>query len=311
MLYPDLHEPTTIPKNKLEEDLYKAKAEEGSCVTAYVSKMFAVSRKDLPEMKKIPLSAEMRAKARRARTTKVKGATGADQVNGMAERLADVEISSSQEDDPPATEGSEEKPEEDSEVILGFARLYSGVIRTGSTILGLLPKYNTALEPTHPVNQKYVVSATVEGLYIMMGRELVAVDFVLPGNIFAIKGLEGKVYRSATLCGPGEKGVEGTIAELRDPKSWLVNLGAVNRAVSEPYRLVRCSRLLNRLIGQMPPIVRVALEPAHPADMPKLLTGLKLLSQSDPCVETFQQQTGEYVILTAGELHLEVGKFLG
>lgn len=40
--------------------------------------------------------------------------------------------------------------------------------------------------------------------------------------------------------------------------------------------------------------------------MPKLIRGLKLLSQSDPCVETFQQQTGEHVILTAGELHGEV-----
>lgn len=54
--------------------------------------------------------------------------------------------------------------------------------------------------------------------------------------------------------------------------------------------------------------MRVALEPEVPADMPKLVRGLKLLSQADPCVETFQQQTGEHVILTAGELHLEVGR---
>ena len=40
-----------------------------------------------------------------------------------------------------------------------------------------------------------------------------------------------------------------------------------------------------------------------------LVKGLKLSSQSDPCVETFQQQTGEHVILTAGELHLEVCSF--
>lgn len=52
--------------------------------------------------------------------------------------------------------------------------------------------------------------------------------------------------------------------------------------------------------------MRVALEPEHPADMPKLIQGLKLLAQADPCVETFQQQTGEHVILTAGELHGEV-----
>ena len=43
-----------------------------------------------------------------------------------------------------------------------------------------------------------------------------------------------------------------------------------------------------------------------PADMPKLIRGMKLLSYADPCVETFQQSTGEHVILTAGELHLEV-----
>jgi translation elongation factor EF-G len=53
-------------------------------------------------------------------------------------------------------------------------------------------------------------------------------------------------------------------------------------------------------------IVRVAVEPVHPADMPKLINGLKLLSQSDPCVETFQQKTGEHVVLGAGFLHLEV-----
>lgn len=52
--------------------------------------------------------------------------------------------------------------------------------------------------------------------------------------------------------------------------------------------------------------MRVALEPVNPADMPKLVAGLALLAQADPCVETFQQQTGEHVILTAGELHLEV-----
>jgi ribosome assembly protein 1 len=59
-------------------------------------------------------------------------------------------------------------------------------------------------------------------------------------------------------------------------------------------------------IIQVYPIVRVALEPENPADMPKLVKGLKLLNQADPCIEIFQQQTGEYVILTAGELHLEV-----
>ena len=37
-----------------------------------------------------------------------------------------------------------------------------------------------------------------------------------------------------------------------------------------------------------------------------MVKGLKLLSQADPFVEVFQQQTGEWVIVVAGELHLEV-----
>ncbi len=40
--------------------------------------------------------------------------------------------------------------------------------------------------------------------------------------------------------------------------------------------------------------------------MPKLVRGLQLLNQADPCAEYLVQETGEHVILTAGELHLEV-----
>lgn len=43
--------------------------------------------------------------------------------------------------------------------------------------------------------------------------------------------------------------------------------------------------------------------------MYKVIHGLKLLVQSDPSLEMFQQQTGEHVIVGAGELHLEVGQF--
>lgn len=45
---------------------------------------------------------------------------------------------------------------------------------------------------------------------------------------------------------------------------------------------------------------------SYPVDLPKLVEGLKLLNQADPCVEVLVQETGEHVILTAGELHLEV-----
>ena len=39
--------------------------------------------------------------------------------------------------------------------------------------------------------------------------------------------------------------------------------------------------------------------------MGKLVQGLKLLNQADPCVQIIIQDTGEHVLVTAGEVHLQ------
>ncbi|KAI0689706.1 translation elongation factor 2 [Cytidiella melzeri] len=281
MLYPDLYESVVEPKNKLEEDLYSCNADGSGSVTALISKMFAVAQQDLPENKQKPATAdELRARAkafREARKAVEEAANESSQTDGtlLEEALDKMRVKD-------ADAANDEMPE--GEVLVGFARIYSGTIRKGTSIACVLPKYNNALGPTHPKNGKHVVIAKVEGLYVMMGRELVPMDTVRAGNVFAIKGLEGKVWRNATICAPNEDGV-GEAPDLTQLQSSLINLGGIHRMAA--------------------PIVRVALEPAHSADMPKLINGLKLLAQADPCVETFQQQTGEHVILTAGELHLE------
>lgn len=222
MLYPDLYEATVAPKNKLEEDLFASKSGPEACVSAYVSKMFAVAEKFLPENKKKPLTAdEMRARAREAR-----------EARATSEALLSEDEAALTGVGTPANAPEQEEPKDEAaEVILGFARLYSGTIRTGTVVYGVLPKYNMDLEPMHPHNAKYLIMAPVEGLYVMMGRDLVAVDYVRAGNIFAIKGLEGKVWRSATLCAPGEIGI-GDEPEANDLKHCLINLGGVANQVS-------------------------------------------------------------------------------
>lgn len=123
--------------------------------------------------------------------------------------------------------------------------------------------------PLHPDEhmQKFIVTE----LYYMMGKELESLEEVPAGNVFGIGGLEGKLLKNGTLCSV-EKGA--------------VNLAGVNLGAS--------------------PIVRVALEPKNPSQMSKMIEGLKLLEQADPCAEYIVQDNGEHVILTAGELHLEV-----
>jgi ribosome assembly protein 1 len=293
MLYPDLLEATVQPKNKLEEDLFSCNSNPQAFMVAYVSKMFAVPNKHFPENKRKALTAEeMREKAREARMTRQTAANGTSDATTV---------------DPTATGADAQTPDvtegviEEDESLLGFSRIYAGSIRVGAEVYGLLPKYNDKIGPTDPSNVKHIVAATVEGLYTMMGRELVAVDDVHAGSIFAIKGLEGKVWRNATLCAPGSSGiVEGQGYEQLN--GCAINLGGVDRTVSG----LDASIIAWSNGAQAAPIVRVALETEKPVDMPKLVRGLRLLSQADPCVETFQQHTGEHVILTAGELHLEV-----
>lgn len=45
--------------------------------------------------------------------------------------------------------------------------------------------------------------------------------------------------------------------------------------------------------------------PKHAGEMPSLVRGLRLLNQADSCVQVLVQETGEHVIVTAGEVHLQ------
>lgn len=154
--------------------------------------------------------------------------------------------------------------DEKDEVLIGFARVYSGTLRVGQEVSVLEPKY----DPEKPT--EHIKTATITHLYLFMGKELVSLEECPAGNIVGIGGLAGKILKNGTLI---ESGVRG------------VNLAGVNIHTT--------------------PIVRVAVEPVNPMEMPKLVRGLKLLNQADPCVDTYVNDNGEQILCTAGELHLE------
>ncbi|EJU03216.1 translation elongation factor 2 [Dacryopinax primogenitus] len=284
VLYPDLHEQAVNAKTRLEENLYSCDASDGASVVAYVSKMFAVPSKELPENKQRGLTAEeMRQRGRDARVRRSQVEEGSLEDRAIAVREDSVE---------PSGETVSKNPSavvenDNTEALLGFARIYSGTMKQGTHMYCVLPRYDASLGPRHASNIKHLQVIQVTTLYTIMGRDLVPVQAVPAGNVFAIGGLGGVVLRNATLCSPNGASIhsEDSIASNEVESDCLVNLSSTGY--------------------QAAPIVRVALEPAEPANMPKLIRGLRLLSQADPCVETFQQQTGEYVIITAGELHLE------
>ena len=58
------------------------------------------------------------------------------------------------------------------------------------------------------------------------------------------------------------------------------------------------------------PVVRVAVEAKNPADLPKLVEGLKRLAKSDPMVQCMIEESGEHIVAGAGVFGWEEGKWL-
>lgn len=232
ILYPDLLEPTIAPRNKLEKDLWNCDDGEEAFVIGYVSKMFAVPVKELPENKRAAVTAEqMRANVKAAKERAVAAALASTaEANGEPESTR-AEASNDKSGDLEAKKG---ELNEDEDALLGFARIYSGTIRVGSKVRCVLPKYNNNFPPTHPRNAPHTAIAMVEGLYTMMGKDLARVDSVPAGNVFAIRGLEGKVMRSATICAPNHHGLVAEEVEGGNTE-YVLNLGGVLRPVSHSF----------------------------------------------------------------------------
>ena len=233
---------------------------------AFVSKMVAVPESELPEHRRKggstmtgeearDLARKKRAEFERAQATQTEGS---ESINGLTDALDSTDIGK--------THGAGEEKPADPEHLIGFARMFSGVLSVGDLVYVLPPKFSPANARASPEPQK----VRVTGLYLMMGRSLESLSSVGPGVVCGIAGLEGHVLKSGTLCSQ----LEGS-----------VNLAGVDMG------------------GE--PIVRVALEPVNPGDLDKMIKGMKLLEQSDPCAQYEVLESGEHVILTAGELHLE------
>jgi len=232
MLHPEQAASSQIPlepNNNLERGLYGCDQSDGAPVVAYVSKMFAVSRGDLPEFRRKELTAEeMRQRGREERERRAidgpakQDGVPMDGVEGLTTFLESTGIHPKTNGDGDASTG------ETSEVLLGFSRIFSGVLRRDTQVTVTLPKYLAELGVCHPRNAKHVVQVKVRDLYMMMGRDLVAVDEVPAGHVCAIGGLEGIVPRNATLWAPTAAGViEG--AEQGE----LVNLAGISMQVNQ------------------------------------------------------------------------------
>jgi len=148
-------------------------------------------------------------------------------------------------------------------------RFYAfGRVFSGTIIAGQKVRI---LGPNHDPGKKEDLSVkNIQRIVIMMGRKTEPMDSVPVGNTCALIGVDQFITKTGTL----------TTEESSYP------LVTMKFSVS--------------------PVVRVAVEPKHAADLPKLVEGLKRLSKSDPLVQCSIEESGEHIVAGAGELHLEI-----
>ncbi|XP_060651310.1 eukaryotic translation elongation factor 2-like isoform X2 [Drosophila nasuta] len=121
-----------------------------------------------------------------------------------------------------------------------------------------------------PGKKEDLYEKAIQRTVLMMGRSVEAIGDVPAGNICGLVGVDQFLIKT------------GTITTFKEAH----NMKVMKFSVS--------------------PVVRVAVEPVNPAEMPRLVIGLKRLAKSDPMVQCIIEESGEHIIAGAGELHLEI-----
>jgi elongation factor 2 len=121
-----------------------------------------------------------------------------------------------------------------------------------------------------PGSKTDLYNKQIQRTILMMGRYIEAIDDVPCGNLVGLVGVD----------------------------QYLVKTGAISTFEG--------AHNMKQMKFSVSPVVRVAVQCKNPADLPKLVEGLKRLAKSDPMVQIYSEESGEHIIAGAGELHLEI-----
>lgn len=154
-----------------------------------------------------------------------------------------------------------------------LCRVYSGTVRPAATVRVLGEAFHPGLD------EEDMATATVEAVAIpRIGTRLVTqVDRVGAGNWVLILGLDATIAKTATIVG-------------------------THNAIDEPVHIFK-PLSFPHVGGES--VVKLAMEPLQPAELPKMVEGLRRVSKAYPMVRTKVEESGEHVLWGTGELYLD------
>jgi len=165
---------------------------------------------------------------------------------------------------------------------------------------GPLMMYISKMVPTTDKGRFYAFGRVFSGKVSTGMKARIQGPNYLPGkkDDFYEKSIQRTILMMGRYVEPIEDCPSGNICGLVGVDQYLVKTGTIT-TFKDAHNL----RVMKFSVS---PVVRVAVEPVNPAELPKLVEGLKRLAKSDPMVQCYFEDSGEHIIAGAGELHLEI-----
>ncbi|KAF9072709.1 u5 small nuclear ribonucleoprotein component [Rhodocollybia butyracea] len=153
----------------------------------------------------------------------------------------------------------------DAQSFRAFGRVLSGTLKKGMEIKVLGEGFS-------PEDEEDMMKATVEDLWISQARYFIPTDEIPAGNLVLIGGVDASISKTATLASVGYTDDLYTFRPIKH--------------MTES-------------------VLKIAIEPIAPSELPKMLSGLRSINKSYPLVSTKVEESGEHVVIGTGELYLD------
>eukprot|EP00980_Cylindrotheca_fusiformis_P006159 scaffold1319_cov126-Cylindrotheca_fusiformis.AAC.48 len=156
-----------------------------------------------------------------------------------------------------------------------FGRIYSGTVKPGQQVKVLGEGY------VPDEDDEDMAVATIEAVSIPRGRSVTNVTLATAGNWVLLQGVDPTIAKTATIVGMSESSTstEEVSIHIFTPLKFPLAGGEAT--------------------------MKMALEPLNPAELPKMVEGLRRVSKAYPMVKTRVEESGEHVLFGTGELYMD------
>lgn len=148
-----------------------------------------------------------------------------------------------------------------------FGRVLSGIVRPGAEVRVLGEGYSLD-------DEEDMAMARTSDVWIAETRYNIPVDGVPAGNWVLLGDVDNSIVKSATI-------------------------------VDKRFEDDEDAYIFKPVTHFTESVLKVAVEPINPSELPKMLDGIRKINKSYPLISTKVEESGEHIILGTGELYMD------